>query len=135
MALTLMPVLGADGELRLAAADRAGHWTVRVKIAPARISLKQGRLAVELQSWQPSREARTQSVCLAGVSAQHLSTAVRIVKPHLKGVDVVVTEAGIEVRQLDAESRERVESAALWLRFALQYLDAAACFGPRPFGH
>lgn len=127
-ALVILPYADPSGELKVCASDRDGKWQCNVNFLPATFSLDETGhgLKCNLRSWKGRRRLQTEKAIVVGFNLLHLNEAKSLVEKRLRGLDVLVTEAGVVLIDSHARSRERVETARLWLSLAGQYIALAA---------
>jgi hypothetical protein len=127
-AIVILPFVDpSSGELKVCASDKEGNWQCNVNFLPASLSLNQDGdgLNWSLRPWKRRRRPRTEKSILTGFNPRHLNDAKLLVEKRLEGLEVVVTDTNIVLVDPQAKSRERVETARLWLSLAGQYVGLA----------
>jgi len=127
-AIVVLAYVDPAGVLKVCASDVEGKWQSNVDFLPASLSLdEQGTgLNYSLRPWKRRGRPRVEKLTLTGMNPMFLNDAKLLVRKKLEGVEVVVTEAGILLVDRNAQSRERVETARLWLSLAGQYVGLSA---------
>jgi len=122
-ALTILAYVDSSGELRVVASDAAGKWHSSVNFMPGRLSLgsEDGTIRCHMMSWKKNSEHRVELSRVKSLNPLHLQAARAMLKTKLQGIEVKVTEEGVVLMDRKACSREKVETANMWLTLAGQY--------------
>ena len=125
--LVVLSYVDPCGELKVCASDKDGKWQCNVNFLPASLSLNDegNGMNWSFQPWRRRRRPKVEKSIVAGFNPLHLNDAKLLVKRRLEGLEVVVTDANIMLVDPHARSRERVETARLWLSLAGQYVGHA----------
>lgn len=125
-ALTILAYVDSSGELRVVASDAAGRWHSSVNFVSGRLSLgsEEGTIRCHMMAWTKTSKHRVETSGVKAFNPLHLQAARAMLKTKLQGLEVKVTEEGVVVMDRKAYSREKVETANMWLTFAAQYAAA-----------
>jgi len=124
-AVVVMPYVDASGALKVCAADSEGKWQSNVDFAPGRLSKGRGRGNLECRfvPWKKSRTPKVEKVIVDGVNPVFLPTARLMIQDKIQGLLVNVTDSGVELTDVRAYNREKIEVAKIWLCLAGQYAE------------
>lgn len=122
-ALTILPYVDSSGELRVVASDAAGKWHSSVRFISGRLSPggEEGTIQCQMMPWMKTAEHRVEMSRVKSLNPLHLQSARAMLKTKLRDLELKVTEEGVVVMDRKAYSREKVETASMWLTLAGHY--------------
>jgi hypothetical protein len=129
-AIVVMPYVDDSGALKVCASDSEGKWNSNVDFVPGRLSkgCGRGKLECRFGPWKNSRSAKVEKVIVNGINPTFLPMAMRMIQDKMQGLLVNVTDSGVELTDISAYNREKIEVAKIWLCLAGQYAELKCQF-------